>query len=279
MTEPMPNRWAGTMGKRWHSNYTQFEGMLSDVGDALLEFAQLAPGENVLDIGFGGGATALDAARLIGPEGQLVGVDISADLVQLANERAAQEGLSNARFIEADAGTVEIPDMKFDVLLSRFGVMFFEDPYAAFKNMHSLLKPGARAALAVWAPAEGNLWMSSMRDIVGKYVEMPPADPQAPGPMAFSDFAYFTDILEKSGFSEISKKDWTGSLYVGGKGANPSRAADFGMESQSAADMIAELPEDTKASIRAELLELATPYYNGSDVVMSGDVFFVTATA
>lgn len=279
MTEPMTNCWATTMGKRWQSNYELFEGMLAEIREFLLDCAALQPGEKVLDIGFGGGATALDVARVVGEEGLLVGVDISADLVELTRERAAQAGLANVRFVEADASAVELAEAPFDVLLSRFGVMFFEDPYAAFAHLHSLLRPGGRTAIIVWGPVEENVWMSSMREIVGKYVEMPPPDPKAPGPLAFSDFGYFADILEKAGFSEISRQEWRGPLYIGGKGSDPAAAAEFAMTTQSSAETIEELPEATKARIRAELIAMATPFYRDGSVTMPGAAYFVSATA
>ncbi|WP_240344828.1 class I SAM-dependent methyltransferase [Novosphingobium sp. THN1] len=134
--------WAGEMGARWLANLTGFESTIAPAGEALLAQAAYQPGERVVDIGFGGGATSLAIAQAVAPQGEVVGIDISPDLAAATARRAAAAGIANARFICADAATVALPEMPFDRLCSRFGSMFFSEPVPAFANLRGLLKAG-----------------------------------------------------------------------------------------------------------------------------------------
>lgn len=151
--------WAGEMGARWLANLTGFENTIAPAGEALLAHAAYQPGERVVDIGFGGGATSLTIAQAVAPDGEVVGIDISPDLAAATTRRAAAAGIANARFICADAATVAVPDAPFDRLCSRFGSMFFAEPVPAFANLRGLLKPSGRLDLAVWGPPQQNPWM------------------------------------------------------------------------------------------------------------------------
>ena len=120
--------WSGEMGERWLANLKGFESTIAPVGEALLAHADYRPGDRVLDIGFGGGASSMAIARAVAPGGEVLGVDISPDLVAATTRRAAAEGVANARFICADAARVTVPDAPYDRLCSRFGSMFFAEP-------------------------------------------------------------------------------------------------------------------------------------------------------
>lgn len=138
---------------RWLANLDRFESMIAPVGDALLARVGLRAGERVVDIGCGGGATSREIARRVQPGGTVVGVDISAALVAEAARRSASAGLTNAAFVVADAAAALPAGAPFDRLVSRFGSMFFANPAAAFHNLGRMLRTGARADFAVWAPA------------------------------------------------------------------------------------------------------------------------------
>ena len=142
--------WAGEMGARWLANLNGFENTIAPAGEDLLAHAAYQPGERVVDIGFGGGATSLAIAKAVAPGGEVVGIDISPDLAAATTRRAAAAGIANVRFICADAATVSVADAPFDRLCSRFGSMFFSEPVPAFANLRGLLKPGGRIDLAVW---------------------------------------------------------------------------------------------------------------------------------
>lgn len=161
------------MGARWLANLNGFEGTIAPAGEALLAHAAYRPGERVVDVGFGGGATSLAIARAVSPGGDVVGIDISPDLVSATTRRAAVDGLGNVRFVCADAATVTLPGAPFDRLCSRFGSMFFAEPVAAFTNLRRLLRPGGRIDLAVWGPPLQNPWMLEGMAVARRHIELP----------------------------------------------------------------------------------------------------------
>ena len=174
----------------------------------LLEALALRPGEKVLDIGCGGGLAAMDAAQTVGPSGSVTGFDLSAPLVGLATQRAAERNRENVTFIAGDAQTDPVPAAPFDVVMSQFGVMFFEDPVDAFTNIRSHLKPGGRMAFACWQPASKNTWYPG--PVLAPFAPPPPATKHGgppPGPFAFGDQAYVDGILTKAGFRDVRADD------------------------------------------------------------------------
>ncbi len=187
----------------------------------LLDLLALRPGERVLDVGCGGGLLAIEAARAVGLAGSVAGFDISEPLTQLATGRARDAGVENVTFTVGDAQTDAIAGGPFDALESQFGVMFFADPFAAFKNIRNHLKAGARVAFACWQPAALNTWYQGA--VLAKY--LPPPQPTAhsgppPGPFAFGDVDYVRSTLESAGFASVTCRPETfdvtmpeGSLY------------------------------------------------------------------
>ena len=144
--------WAGEMGEKWNRYRARFEGMIAPIGQATLAHAGFKLGERVLDIGCGAGPTTLDIARLVGTQGVVTGLDISHVLIDTATVRAQQAGLSQVGFVCGDAATLQLPVPAYDHLFSRFGVMFFEDPFAAFKNMRRMLHDSSRMTFCCWGP-------------------------------------------------------------------------------------------------------------------------------
>ena len=173
--------------------------------------AVLAPraGERVLDIGCGGGTTAIDLVRAVAPDGKVVGIDLSAAMLGFA-QRAAQEadqesdGCKRLRFVQADAGTFPFEPASFDAAFSRFGVMFFADPIAAFINIRRGLKPNGRLVFVCWRALEDNPLDSLPLKAASAHLPPQPAhDPDAPGPFAFANPDRVRGILEKAGFADI----------------------------------------------------------------------------
>lgn len=272
--------WAGEMGAKWLANLDRFEGMIAPIGAALLERAAFSPGERVLDIGCGGGATTLAIARSVAPGGEALGVDISPDLIRASTQRAQDAGLSNARFTCADAGAVSLADAPFDRLFSRFGSMFFEDPFAAFANLRSLLKPGARIDLAVWGPPRENLWMMEMMGVVRNHVDIPPAIPRAPGPFAFEDLDYLNEVLARGGFSAPEIVPYQGLQPVGGVGASAQEAVSFILNSMAAGRAIQDRGPEVRAAAERDLIELfSSRHVPGKGVMMQGKAWLVSARA
>jgi len=270
--------WAGEQGRKWLSHIDRFEGMIAPIGDALLARAAVAPGERVIDLGCGGGLTSLALAEAVGPEGAVLGIDISPDLIAEASRRA--EGQANVRFLCADAATVALADAPYDRLVSRFGSMFFAEPYAAFANLHGLLKPGGRMDLAVWGPPRDNPWMMELMGVARSHIDIPSPDPRTPGPFAFADLDYVRDILAHAGFSAPEVQAYQGEQAIGGPGALPEDAADFALASMAIGRALAEAGPEVLEAARNDLLALFTRHYrDGEGVMMKNKVWLLSATA
>jgi SAM-dependent methyltransferase len=196
--------WTQATGPVWVEQQVPLDRQLDPLGRKVIEALALKPGERVLDVGCGAGATSLQLADVVGPDGAVAGADISATLLEAARGRAA--GRANVRFVEADAQAYPFEAGAFDAIFSRFGVMFFADPTAAFANLRRALRPGGRLGFICWrTPAENPIMVGPMMAataIVGP--QPPPADPNAPGPFAFADPARVKAILSDAGFRDVA---------------------------------------------------------------------------
>lgn len=272
--------WAGEMGAKWLANLSGFEATIAPIGDALLTHAAFKPGERVVDIGFGGGATSLAIARAVMLDGEVLGIDISPDLVAATTRRAADANIANARFICADAATVTVTEQPFDRLTSRFGCMFFAEPVHAFANLRKLLKPNGRIDLAVWGPSQQNLWIMEGMTIARHHIDLPPPVPRAPGPFAFEEPDYMQDILAKSGFKSVTITPHKGQLPVGGAGATPAEAVAFARHAFAFGKVMLEYPQEVQEKIDAELSALYTNHHEpDAGVMMNYHIWLVSAQA
>lgn len=272
--------WAGEMGERWLASLDRLETMLEPIGSALLDAAAYKPGENVLDIGSGGGRTTRLIADDVAPGGVAVGVDVAPMLVEEAEKRAIAEGIKNAHFVCADAGSEPLGQAPFDRMFSRFGSMFFTDPAAAFSSLRSALKPTARIDLAVWGPPRDNAWMMEMMGVVRQHIDIPPVDPRAPGPFAFGEREYLTEILNISGFSKPEFAAFEGQIAVGGPHSSPEEAVSFVQSSMGVGRVLEGQEEEIRDRALAGLLALFDRHHVGGKGIMMGcKAWFVSATA
>lgn len=272
--------WAGEMGDRWLANLESFERTLAPIGEALLAHADLRSGERVIDLGCGGGATTQAIARAVGPQGAVVGLDISPQLTAVASQRAMSAGITNARFQCADAASATVPDAPYDRLFSRFGSMFFADPAAAFAHLHSMFRAGGRIDLAVWGPPPENPWMFEPMGIARRYLDLPAPVPRAPGPFAFEDRDYLTEVLETAGFRDVSIVAATGKLGLDGPGTSPEGATAFARNAMAFTQLLAAAPEPVRKTVESELLALFTRHHEGAEGVRMGySVWLVSAFA
>jgi SAM-dependent methyltransferase len=271
--------WSGPSGERWLANVDRFEATIAPIGEALISCAGFAAGEHVVDIGCGGGATTLDIARRIGSKGSVTGVDISPGLIAEAKRRASAHGQLPVRFLLGDAARIPLPAGEADWIVSRFGVMFFSDPPAAFTHLHTLLKPTGRLAIACWAPLKENLWMREVRTIMAAHVELPAPIPHGSGPFAFDDPEYFGGILTKAGFKNTVFTPWKQNLFVGGAGSNPQSAGEFLLKALFIAQLGDDVPEAKKDLIRQEVIERLGQFTTPAGVSMPASAWLVTASA
>lgn len=196
--------WNESSGRTWVELQPVLDRMLEPFAPILLDQHAPAAGGRALDIGCGAGATTLALARRLGPEGQALGVDISAPLVAAARARAAAEGLA-ATFLEADAQTHAFEPQAFDLIISRFGVMFFDQPQAAFQNIRRAARDRAALRFVAWrAPRENPFFTLAGRTAAPFLPPAPPTDPAAPGQFAFADDARVRGILRDAGWSDVA---------------------------------------------------------------------------
>ena len=198
-----PTYWNEEGGRRWVENIQRVERMIEPLSARLLRHAAPRTGERVLDVGCGGGVTSAAYAGAVGASGTVLGLDVSAVILAVARERYA--AVTTLSFALGDAATMPLEAGSFDLVSSRFGVMFFADPVAAFANLRVALKPGGRLAFICWRALDENPWMADCVRAAFSVLPRPePLPPTAPGPFAFADPARLRDILEQSGYTDIS---------------------------------------------------------------------------
>tara|TARA_R110001606_G_scaffold391201_2_gene558915 strand:+ start:143777 stop:144649 length:873 start_codon:yes stop_codon:yes gene_type:complete len=196
--------WNATVGETWARFQDQLDRQLAPLGLEAMKALAVSPGENLIDIGCGCGHTSLELARRVGPQGAVVGVDISQPMLEVARRRAGAMPELTVSFREADVQTAELGASVFDAAFSRFGVMFFSDPAAAFANMGRSLRSGGRLAFVCWRPFADNPWMGAPLAAALPFIPAPaPVDPLAPGPFAFADADRVRTILTEAGFTDI----------------------------------------------------------------------------
>jgi SAM-dependent methyltransferase len=194
--------WNGPAGQRWQSHQQTQDRLLAGVKELLFDRAAPCPGEVVLDIGCGCGTTTIELADRVGETGRVLGVDISAPMLERARERVHRG--QPIEFIHADATAYRFEPGSSDLLFSRFGVMFFVDPHKSFTNMRRGLHPGARLAFACWREPRENPWLLLPLQEAYRHVpRLPETSPTDPGPFSFADGGRVRNILQTAGFTAI----------------------------------------------------------------------------
>lgn len=266
--------WSGKVGDEWAAHTSQIDAMLAAVSEAALSRAAFQPGERVLDIGCGAGATSIAIAHRVAPGGSVVGIDLSPQLIALARKRAAD---LPAEFLEADAGVIAF-DAKFDAAFSRFGVMFFDDPVAAFVNLRAHMRDDGRLVFICWRTIAENIWSTTPIDAIRPLLSapLPPPDPDAPGPFAFADNVKIERILARSDWRDVRIAPWDGDIPLGG-GDLPT-AAGFLMRIGPCARAIADLALDP-ARVKQLLMEHLAPFAGRGQIALPAACWIVSARA
>ena len=267
--------WNGKAGEKWVLHAKRLDALLDPFAEAVLARIALTGGERVMDIGCGAGALTLAAAQKVGSEGQAQGIDISEPLLSLAKARAKERGIT-AKFNREDASTF-IPDAPADALISRFGVMFFDDPVGAFSNLKRSIKPDGRMTFACWKSLSENNWARAPLEAALPLLPEPPAPPPpgAPGPFAFADPDRVAEILHQAGFSEVSIDPWVGQVTLPGEDA--SQAAAFMLEIGPVARLVAEAGIDMER-VKSTLFELLSQHASPNGrVAMPAGAWIVAA--
>lgn len=254
--------WAGAGGESWLKGVARTEAALAPLGDRAIAAAAVKPGERVIDIGCGAGPTTLALARAVAPGGRVLGCDLSSVLTDEAWRRALAAGVSNVRFAAGDASTYAFEPAAADLLFSRFGVMFFGDPAAAFRHLRGALRPRGRLVFLVWRPFKENGWAFVPFAAAGPLLpQMPRPAPDEPGPFSFGDPARPRALLERAGFADIAIDpiDATVALSRGGL----DEAVESAMELGPLRRLLADVTEDVRAravdAVRTALAKHLTP--------------------
>jgi SAM-dependent methyltransferase len=271
--------WNGQSGEHWVANHARLDAMVAVFGQAAIEAAAPETGERVLDIGCGAGASSLALAARVGPGGQVLGVDISEPLIDRARALAPQH--TPALFQVADASSAELPEGAFDILFSRFGVTFFDDPTRAFAHMRRALRPGGRVAFVCWRGAAENDWvrlpMGALKGIV------PPGalpDPEAPGPFSFGDQGRVTRILAAAGFTDIAIAPFDASVPFGEGGTRDAAIDDavrMALEVGPLSRALAGQPDDIRARASAATRAAFAGLPGERSVMINGAAWIVMA--
>jgi SAM-dependent methyltransferase len=248
--------WNGRAGESWARQQDYTDQILGHITEAFLPFAAAKPGESVLDIGCGCGTTTFTFAQCVGREGSVAGVDISGPMLAVAQARA-NASQADIPFIEADASTYDFQPV-FDLVASRFGVMFFADPSAAFCNIKKALAPKGRLAFVCWRAMEENGWaVTPIKAARPLLPPQEPVDPFAPGPFAFADAKRLETILSSAGFRDIHIEKFDGHMDMAATVEEAAmRTLTIGPLSRAAA----ELDDTAKAKVRDVVTEALKAY-------------------
>lgn len=272
--------WNGEAGKRWAQEDSTMARLLRPVCAALLDHAGVEGCRNALDIGCGGGSQSIMLAEKLGPGARVMGVDISEPMLQVARGKIAEPGADRAdvEFLQADAATHTFAAGDFDLVFSRFGVMFFDDPVAAFSNIRKALCPQARLAFCCWQPMKVNDWTRIPLQAALQHVPPPEKpDPHAPGPFAFADSQRVEGILRDSGFRDVTMRAFTMDMRFGEAPTLQQSVRELAMIGP-VSRLLADQNPAVRERIFASMEEVLTPYYQDGLLSLPGAIWFVTAT-
>ena len=272
----MAAAWDGDEGAHWSAHASRYERGAAPFRERLLASAALVPGDRVLEIGCGAGRTTRDAGRAVAPDGHVLGLDLSASMLDVARDSAVADGVDNVTFQQADAQVHDFADASYDVVLSQFGVMFFADPEAALTNIHRAVVPGGRALLMVWQGLDRNDWAATLRSTLAAGRELPPPPPGAPGPFSWANPDAVRPILEGAGFTEVGFSDVSGDFFIGD---DPDDAFAFVRGMGVTRSLLADLDDATASTALDELRGAFADRHSAAGVVFRSAAWLVTARA
>jgi SAM-dependent methyltransferase len=269
--------WNGPGGQRWADRQQGQDILLAPVADLLVDRAQIKAGERVVDVGCGSGAVSIAVAEKVGRSGHVLGIDVSAPMLARARQ-IAPAGVP-VDFVRADATVYPFEPAHFDLLVSRFGVMFFAEPARSFANLRKALKPAGRLAFACWRePRENPFFMLPLQAVYKHAPKLPQLGPEDPGPFSFAAEQRVIGILNEAGFSQVTmeRRDLSLDLAVG---RGLEAAVQSTLEIGPSARALAEQPPDVLAAATQSIRQELTPFVRGQSVLLKGSIWIVTAQA
>jgi ubiquinone/menaquinone biosynthesis C-methylase UbiE len=269
--------WNGPGGQHWTDRQQAQDILLAPVSDILIDRAKAKAGEHIIDVGCGCGAATFALAQKVGASGHILGIDISAPMLARARH-LAPAGLP-VDFVLADATVYPFDQASFDLLVSRFGVMFFAEPALSFANLHKALRPSGRLAFACWREPRDNPWLMMPLQAVYKHVpKLPQLGPEDPGPFAFASEERVDRILSEAGFSGVELHRYDLSLDVAiGRGLEA--AVETALEIGPAARALDGQPPEVRSAATESIREALAPFARGQSVLLGASIWIVTASA
>jgi SAM-dependent methyltransferase len=266
--------WNGPSGRAWIDAQATLDGMFHRFAEVLASEARGAQSRAILDVGCGTGATTLALSEAAGPGAHCVGVDLSQPMIEVARERAARAG-SRAQFMAGDAGSLDFGTARFDLFVSRFGVMFFAEPVLAFAHLREAAADGALLRCISWrSPAENPFMTAAERAAAPWLPDLPPRDPQAPGQFAFADPARVHDILSAAGWSavELRPLDVECSLSA-------SELDDYMTRLGPIARLLPDLDDSVRSRVLAAMRTGFAPYMHANEARYTAACWMIAAHA
>jgi ubiquinone/menaquinone biosynthesis C-methylase UbiE len=267
--------WNGPNGERWVRRQEMQDVVLGPVSGVLIDRAAPRAGERIIDVGCGCGATTFAFANKVGSRGHVLGIDISAPMLALARQLAPAD--APLEFALADATVQPFQPASFDLLVSRFGVMFFADPAVSFANMRKALRANGRVAFACWRTPRDNPWMMMPLMAAYKHVpKLPEMGPEDPGPFAFANEERVRRILDEAGFSKVGLERHDLSLDVAvGRGLDV--AVNTAVEIGPVSRALEGQPPEAVAAVAASVREALAPHLKDNNVPLGASIWIVTA--
>ncbi len=279
--EASPNQeqidyWNGDTGTRWVQGRDEIDALLAPIAAAAIDRARVAPGWRVIDIGCGCGSTTLELGRLAGPTGSVLGVDVSAPMIENARSRIGPAS-AHVSFHLADASTHDFEPHAADLAFSRFGVMFFADPALAFANIRTALRPSGRLVFACWRALGENDWARLPMEAALAWLPPPePPAPTAPGPFAFADAIRLRGILERSGYTDIVIEGLDVPLHLEG---SMDAAVAFYRDIGPAARLLREADAHARERALQAMRGALARYHDGLGIRLGSAAWLVSAVA
>ena len=269
--------WNNDLGEQWAKNFKSLDSFLKPWGDEILNIAKINSGESVIDIGCGAGTIAFEVLKKVGTTGKVLGIDISDPLINCAKKRKEKLGYSNIKFIHANAESYNFT-YDFDVVISRFGLMFFGNPLQALSNIRRALKKSGKLFCVVWGTPRENQWVSIPITIAKKIIKNtpPPLAEGEPGPFSFSDQNYVKHIFEKSGWNNIMFNKINREVILG---SSIKEATELLITRGPIKRLIQNEKNPIKLLIKKEISEALGPYYKNGKCSVFGSCWLISAAS
>ena len=268
--------WSGAGGDVWVDKQREMDIMLNPLGERAIQGLDLSGEIKILDIGCGCGATTLEIAKAV-TQGEVIGVDISEPMLERATKTASDMMLNNTSFQVKDVQVDEMPLSYFDIAFSRFGVMFFEDPFEAFKNINHSLKDNGQLSFVCWQHASLNPWQSLSIQVIKEFLDLPAPAPKSPGPFAFEDKNYINEILTESGFRDIEIKDNQEDIVMFSGKSIREACEDYLTINPVVTEMLKNSPTELREEILEALIGKFSDFHNNEGLLFPSATWIVTA--